>query len=134
LERLVEHQKEQRKSRRFALRQPAVIRCHDGTSHQLIAETQNASLHGVLLAMSETVASDSRVEVEVQLSRDGIHNVLLRGEGRVVRSEITLGGGYGIAVAFDQPLSERAHHAAQTTKPSSQQAAAARERSDPKGR
>jgi hypothetical protein len=125
LERLVEYQKEQGKSRRFILRQTAILRHHDGISHPLSAETQNASLHGVLLSASEPIPQASRVEVQLQLSQDGMQSVLLRGEGRVVRSEIRLAGGFGIAVAFDQPLTERPRAAWDTTKPANRQVAAA---------
>ena len=115
----MEYQKEQRKSRRFTLRQTAIVRHHDGFSHQLNAETLNASLHGVLLSMPEIIPDASRVEVEIRLSRDGTQHVSLRGEGRVVRNETRRAGGFGIAVAFDQPLSEKSHAAA-TAKPANQ--------------
>jgi hypothetical protein len=108
LERLVEHVKERRKSRRFELRQTAVVRPSDSTSN-LAAETENASLHGVLLRAPAALADASPVEVELRLSRDGMQGVQLRGTGRVVRSEAKLTGGFGIAVAFDQPLTENAH-------------------------
>jgi hypothetical protein len=109
LERLVEHVKERRKSRRFELRQTAVVRPSDSTSNELTAETENASLHGVLLRAPAALADASPVEVELRLSRDGMQGVQLRGTGRVVRSEAKLTGGFGIAVAFDQPLTENAH-------------------------
>lgn len=111
LERLVQYQKEQRKSRRFAFRQSAILRHYDGISHQLIAETQNASLHGVLLSVPEPIPHASRVEVELRLCMQDMQGVSLRGEGRVVRNEVRRSGEFGIAIAFDQPLTEKSQPA-----------------------
>jgi len=107
LECLVEHQQEQRRSRRFAIKQSAIVRHKDGVSHQLDAETCNASLFGVLLSAPESIPGASEVQVELRLCRDGMQGVLLRGEGKVVRSETGHTGGFRIAVAFDQPLTEK---------------------------
>jgi hypothetical protein len=104
---LVEYQQEQRRSRRFVLKQTAIVRHHDGVSHPLNAETCNASLHGVLLSVPVVIPGASEVEVELRLCKEGMQGVLLRGGGRVVRSEIGQTGGFRIAVAFDQPLTER---------------------------
>ena len=108
-ERMVEYQKEQRKSRRFAFRQSAIVRSNRSASHEVNAETENASLYGALLRVAAAIPDASEVEVELRLSRDGTRGVWLRGAGRVVRSEIRPAGDFGIAVAFDQPLSERSH-------------------------
>lgn len=131
---LVEYQKEQRKSRRFALQHTAILRHNDGTSHELNAESENASLHGVLLRAPSAIPDASEVEVELRLCKDGMQSVLLRGAGKVVRSEIKLAGGFGIAVAFDQPLSERSHSPAVTTKPGGPQASAPTTVANPKVR
>jgi|SRR5271168_1593177 len=109
LERLVEHQQERRRSRRFDLRQTAVVRPSDGISLELTALTENASLYGVLLRAPAAIAEASPVEVELCLCRDGMQGVQLRGTGRVVRSDAKLTGGFAIAVAFDQPLTEDSH-------------------------
>jgi hypothetical protein len=113
LERLVEYQKERRKSRRFALKQPATLRHsvvpHDAISHELNGETENASLHGVLVRAPSAIADASEVEVELHLRKVGRQSVLLRGAGRVVRSELKLTGEFGIAVAFNPPLTEKSH-------------------------
>jgi PilZ domain len=114
---LVEYQQEQRRSRRFVLKQAAVVRHHDGVSHPLNAETCNASLYGVLLSAPVGIPGASEVEVELRLCKEGMQGVWLRGEGRVVRSEIGQTGGFRIAVAFDQPLTERPHPAAAPTRP-----------------
>lgn len=114
---LVEYQQEQRRSRRFALKQTAVVRNHDGASQPLSAETCNASLQGVLLAAPMALPSASEVEVELRLCKEGMQGVLLRGHGRVVRSEIGQTGGFRIAVAFDQPLTERPHPGAPPNTP-----------------
>ncbi|MFZ0801344.1 MAG: PilZ domain-containing protein [Terriglobales bacterium] len=134
LERLVEYQKEQRKSRRFALKQAALLRHNDGLSRELTAETENVSLHGVLLRAPSAIPGASEVEVELRLCNDGMQSVLLRGAGRVVRSEIKLAGGFGIAVAFDQPLTERSQAPALTPKLAGQPASTPKTVANPKVR
>jgi hypothetical protein len=134
LERLVEYQKEQRRSRRFTLQQAAIVRHNDGISNQLNAETENASLHGVLLRTPAAIPDSSEVEVELRLCKDGMQSVWLRGAGRVVRSEIKQAGGFGIAVAFDHPLTESSHAPAVTAELAGHQARAPKTGRNPKVR
>jgi len=134
LERLVEYQNERRRSRRFTLQQSAMVRHNHAIANPLNAETQNVSLHGVLLRTPVAVPDSSEVEVELRLCKEDRQSVLLRGAGRVVRSETKQAGGFGIAVAFDQPLTESSHAPAVAAKLAGHQARAPKTGSNPKVR
>lgn len=95
---------ERRKSRRFPLRQSSTIRYKGAFSHELPAFTLNASVEGAYLTADTSVPEGWGVNVMILLQKDGLDSVRLHGTGKVVRSETSPTGRFGIAVIFDKPM------------------------------
>lgn len=102
----MEQQSERRKTRRFSLRQSALVRSNDGVEPELTAQTQNVSLKGALLSAENAIPEGSEVEVRILLQREGIQDVALRATGKVVRRQPVPAQGFEIAVAFEKPLAK----------------------------
>lgn len=97
-------QPERRKNRRFPLRQPAVILSKGVVDQELSAFTLNACVEGVLLTAETSIPVGWDVHVAISMQKDGLESVRLRGTGKVVRSEVTPTGRFGIAVKFDKAM------------------------------
>lgn len=95
--------RERRQHRRFPLQQSAVLSYDDG---ELVARAQNVSLSGAFLSASQVLPDHATVQVLLTLKKEGLGKVLLKGAGKVVRSETGLDGEIGLAIAFEQKLSE----------------------------
>ncbi len=81
-----------------------MIRYMDGVDLELPAYTINACVDGVLLSVDSSLPTGSDVRVSISMQKDGLESVRLRGSGKVVRSEITATGRFGVAVKFDKPM------------------------------
>jgi hypothetical protein len=95
---------ERRKNRRFPLRQSATIRYKNALAPEVTAFTLDASVNSVFLTTETAVAEGRAVHVAISLKKDGLETVRLHGIGNVVRTVTLPTGRFGIAVAFEKPL------------------------------
>lgn len=70
--------------------------------------TVNASVNSVLVTSEISLLEGSTVQVVITLEQHGLETLRLRGTGKVVRNEATATGRFGLAIAFDKPLSASA--------------------------
>ena len=98
---------ERRRSRRFPLQQPALLRVCDSITIEVVGATENASLNGVFVCLDHPLPRDSWVEVTIPMRASAAtHLVQLRGSGKVVRAE-QRNGKHMVAIACDIPLTNR---------------------------
>jgi len=100
----VEHQPERRRARRFPLQQSALVQFNDGTTRELTARTENVSLRGALVSAPEAIPEGVAVTMKIFLQKNGLHDVALTATGKVIYHQPVQSGGFGIAVAFEKPL------------------------------
>ncbi len=99
---------ERRKYRRFPLRQSATIRYKNALSPDIQAFTVNASVNSVYLTSEVAIAEGRAVHVAISLKKDGTETVRLYGTGTIVRTETLPTGRFGMAIAFEKPLTSAA--------------------------
>jgi hypothetical protein len=95
--------RERRQHRRFPLQQSAVLSYDDG---ELVARARNVSLGGVFLSASQALPDHASVQVLLSLEKEGLGKILLKSAGKVVRSETAPDGEVGLAIEFEEKLSE----------------------------
>ena len=95
--------RERRQHRRFPLQQPAVLSYDDG---ELVARALNVSLSGALFSSPRALPDHATVQVLLTLEKEGLGKVLLKAAGKVVRSETGSDGEVGLAIKFEEKLSE----------------------------
>lgn len=95
---------ERRKSRRFPLRQSAVIRHKNTLSAEIPAFTLNASVNSVFLTTDIAIAEGRTVHVAISLKKDGVETVRLYGTGNVVRAQTLPTGRFALGIVFEKPL------------------------------
>ena len=97
---------ERRRHRRFPLQQSAILSYIDGEQHELAARTHNVSLSGAFLCASRAIPDHVTVQVLLMMEREGLGKISLRGAGKVVRTEIGPDRQVGLAIAFEERITE----------------------------
>jgi hypothetical protein len=83
-----EAEDEQRKKRRFPVREPASVKVHREVGWEEVQGiTENVSLRGVLLITDSPLPIGSEVEIALTLELGGAPSVTVYGRGKVVRTE-----------------------------------------------
>ncbi len=70
--------------------------------------TVNASVNSVLVTSEIAIPESRTVQVVITLEQHGLESLRLHGTGKIVRAEATATGRFGLAIAFDKPLSASA--------------------------
>jgi len=99
----------QRRHRRFELQFPVCLRFpSQGTVRELQTVSENVSIGGLLLKADVAVPPRTHVSLVIEVKGPGSHRpVRLAAKGEVVRVEaLGAGGGFAIAVACLQPITE----------------------------
>jgi PilZ domain len=98
---------ERRRSRRFPLKQPAIIRYEkQGIQAEINGLTENASLTGVLLVTDAPIPDTAWVQVTIVLQRpDFPAAIRLEASGQVTRVE-DMHDKFSAAINYDQPLAQ----------------------------
>lgn len=78
---------EQRTSRRFSLKLPVSIKCDDGKSRDVTAETRDLSAQGVFFHTDSTITQGAKVEFTLTLPPEITltESIKVRCRGKVVR-------------------------------------------------
>jgi hypothetical protein len=94
------HETDLRKSDRYPLRLPVQVR----TAHaQLIAQSENISMGGMLFNSRFRIREGSVVELAIDLQGAPESSILITARGTVLRVATQPSGEYATAVAFDAP-------------------------------
>lgn|SRR5512146_326567 len=100
------HEPERRRSRRFALRQPAYVHPLQEQQEAFSGITENVSKDGVLMLAEKLLPVGMRSELVLVLESRLERSIRLSGMGEVVRAdEADVQGKYAIAFRCDQAFS-----------------------------
>ncbi len=97
------HQAERRKSPRFPLRQPVLLKVA-GSAHTVAGVSQNVSKEGLLFETDTAPAVGARGEVVLSLESRLERNIRLSGSCTVLRVSPLEEGRYAIALSCPHPL------------------------------